>query len=203
MENLELNRYEESIVAFERENQNQGAPKGIIVFLGSEPIRLWANLNTDLPGMPIKNRGFGGASLREINYYFPRLTDPFQPELLVVYAGEQDIMMGATPEQVLGSFRGFLEEIKISNRASRVVYISIMATPKRMKYWPEFQKANALIKQLADENNRIAFVEINAETMGADGQPIKQLFQNDGLSLNQAGYARWASALSPIVERMY
>ena len=62
---------------------------------------------------------------------------------------------------------------------------------------------NTLIKQLADDNKRVAYVEINAEMMDKEGQPIKQLFQKDGLSLNQAGYTRWASALGPIIERMY
>ena len=203
VENLELDRSEEAILEFERENQNLGARKGIILFLGSGPVAKWTNLNADLPGMPIKNRGFKDASLREVIHYFRRLTDPFQPELLVLYSGESDIMMGATPEQVLSGYKGFLEAIRVSNRTSRLVYISIMASPKRMKYWPEFQKANALIKQMAEENNHVVFVDINAEMMDADGKPIAQLFEADGLTLNRAGYTRWASALAPIIERMY
>ncbi|MCB0629596.1 MAG: GDSL-type esterase/lipase family protein [Saprospiraceae bacterium] len=203
IDKLDKNRFEEEIVEFERENQYQGARKGIIVFVGDAAIKNWTTLERDFGGMPVKNRGFGTATIREINHYFRRLTDPFQPEVLVMHAGESDLLEGATPAQVKEAFEGFLQQIVISNRASRVVYISIMPSPAIWDRWPEIQQANALIKQVADANDRVEFVDIGPEMLDSNGQPIPQLYQQDGHSLSAAGYARWSGAIVPVVERMF
>ena len=203
IDKLDKNRFEEEIVEFERENQYQGARKGIIVFVGDAAIKNWTTLERDFGGMPVKNRGFGTASIREINHYFRRLTDPFQPEVLVMHAGESDLLEGGTPTQVKEAFDGFLQQIAISNRASRVVYISIMPSPANWDIWPDIQQANALIKQVADANDRVEFIDIGREMLDSNGQPIQQLYEADGHSLNQTGYARWSSAIVPIVEKMF
>jgi lysophospholipase L1-like esterase len=203
IDKLDKDRFEEEIVEFERENQYQGTRKGIIVFVGDGAIKNWKTLEEDFGGMPVKNRGFGTATIREVNHYFRRLTDPFQPEVLVMHAGESDLLKGATPEQVKEAFEGFLQQIAISNRASRVVYISIMPSPANLDIWPDIQQANALIKQVADANDRVEFIDISREMLDGEGKPIHQLFEQDGHSLNTAGYARWAGAVVPVVERMF
>lgn len=203
MNNLELNRYEEEIVEFERENQYKGAPTGAVVFLGGAEIKEWSTLKNDFAGMPVKNRAFGQATLREIIRYYRRLLDPFQAEVLVMNAGANDIVLKASPEEVLKSFNDFVQQIVISNRASRLVYISMIPTPAHLDLWPKMEKANELIKAIAGANPRIEFVDITQEYLDSNGQPIQQLFQEDGLSLNDAGYARLRTAVAPVVGRMF
>lgn len=203
IDNLDKNRFDEEIVEFEREDQYQGARKGIIVCVGDAAVRNWTTMQQDFKGMPVKNRGFGGATILEVNHYFRRLTDPFQPEVLVMHAGENDLKLGATPAQVKAAFDAFLEQIRISNRASRVVYISIIPTPDNSNIWAEIKQANALIQQVANANDRIEFIDMSRELLDGDGQPIPQLYQSDGESLNQTGYARWANAVVPVVEKMF
>ncbi|PHN01448.1 hypothetical protein CRP01_37315 [Flavilitoribacter nigricans DSM 23189 = NBRC 102662] len=203
MENLDPNRFEEEIVEFERENQYKGAPTGAIVFLGGAHIKNWSTLSTDFTGMPVKNRAFGDATLRENIHYFRRLLDPFQAEVLVMNAGASDIVLNASAEDVLKSFNDFVQQIVISNRASRLVYISIFPSPDQISYWPEMKRANELIKAVADQNPRIEFVDVTQEFIGSNGQPIEQMFDSDGSGLNQAGYARLHTAIAPVVERMF
>lgn len=200
---LKLNRYEAEILEFERENQYRGVQQGSVLFLGGAPIRKWTTLAKDFQGMPVKNRGFGNATLLEINYYYGRLTDPFQAELMVVYAGESDIVLGATPEEALAAFENFQKQIALSHRTTRIVYIGIMPSPSLWKYWPNFQKANELIKKRAAEFPSIDYVDISQEMLGADGKPIPQLFEADGYSLSPAGYARLANVVSPVLEKMF
>lgn len=201
--NLELDRYEAEIVEFERENQYQGAPAGAVVFLGGKHIRQWETLQADLQGMPAINRAFGEATLREILHYYRRLLDPFQAEVLVMNAGESDILLGADPEDVFQSFQDFLVQIGISQIASRVVYISVVPSPAHWSFWPELESVNQRIQEVADANSRVEFVDVTREFLGADGQPIEQLFKSDGYQLNQAGYARLSNAVVPVVSRMF
>lgn len=203
MNNLELDRFEEEIVEFERENQYKGAPTGAVVFLGGAEIRNWSSLSSDFAGMPVKNRGFGTATLREIIHYYRRLLDPFQAEVMVLNAGANDILLGAGPEEVLKSFNDFLEQIAISSRASRVVYISMIPTPANKKYLEAFRKADQLISALAYSNDRVEFVDVSGEFLNEQGEPIPQLFEADGKSLSQVGYSRLSTAVAPVVSRMF
>lgn len=201
--NLELDRYEEEIVNFDRESQYKGVPTGAVVFLGGVAVREWSNLSNDFAGMPVKNRGFGEATIREIIHYYRRLLDPFQAEVIVLNAGENDILLGATPEEVAKSFEDFLQQIVISNRASRVVYISMIPFPANMEYWAKMQKADKMIREVADNNNRVEFVDASVEFLDGNGQPIPQLFEENGHHLSPTGYTRLRAAVSPVVSEMF
>lgn len=203
IDNLELDRYEQEIVEFERENQLKGAPTGAVVFLGGAKIREWTTLNTDLAGMPIKNRAFGEATLREVIHYYRRLLDPFQAEVIVMNAGGNDIVLGATPEEVLKSFNDFTKQMAISNRASRLVYISPVPSPKYADYIPQFQRATELIKGASSANPGIQVIDVSREFLDGNGSPILQLYESDGLRLNATGYARLSSAVAPVLGRMF
>lgn len=203
IDNLELDRYEEEIVDFERENQLQGAPTGAVVFLGGAKVREWASLKSDLAGMPIKNRAFGEATLREIIHYYRRLLDPFQAEVLVMNAGANDIILGARPEDVLKSFNDFTKQMAISNRASRLIFISPIPTPALADYIPQFQRATELIKGVASANPGIEVVDVSREFLDGNGIPIPQLYESDGKRLNSTGYARLSAAVAPVLGRMF
>jgi len=203
IENLQLDRYEAEIVDFERENQYEGSPKGAIVFIGDTHIKNWKNIYSDFQGMPVKNRGFGNATLREVNHYFRRLTDPFQPEVLVLHAGASDIAMGASPQEAFEAFQGFLQQIAISRRASRTIFLSLVPTEAQWDLWPEFQQTNQMIRELAQDNPMLEFLDLTREMVDADGQPIHQLYEKDGQNINSTGYARWSGALLPVLEKMF
>ncbi|HEX7631381.1 MAG TPA: hypothetical protein VF388_04550, partial [Lacunisphaera sp.] len=62
-----------------------------VVFVGSSSIRFWTTLAEDFPGVPTINRGFGGSEMADSAFYADRIVIPYQPRLVVVYAGENDI----------------------------------------------------------------------------------------------------------------
>jgi lysophospholipase L1-like esterase len=49
----------------------------------------------------------------------------------------------------------------------------------------------------------LEFLDLTREMVDAEGQPIKQLYDKDGLNLNSIGYARWSGALLAVLERMF
>lgn len=198
----QLTRFESEIEAMEQRAE-QGVRPGGVVFLGSSSIRMWPSLQNDFPGLPVANLGFGGATLPEVNHYFQRIVPPYQPEMIVIYCGENDIAEGATPSEVFQSFRKFVELTGRSQRGTRIIYISMKPSPARWELWPKFQEANAMIQTLANQLNNVTYADITSYMLDGDGQPIEQLFLEDGLHMNQLGYTRWASALSPIIGQMF
>src|SRR5687768_18355833 len=93
--------FEKEIAAFEAADAKKPPPQGAVLFVGSSSIRLW-KLADSFPGMHSINRGFGGSQLADSVYYAERIVIKHKPRTVVVYAGDNDLAGGKTPEQVAG-----------------------------------------------------------------------------------------------------
>ena len=64
------------------------------------------------PRRTVLNRGFGGSTLADVVYYMDRILLPYRPRLVVLYAGDNDLAAGRTPERVLGDYRAFVARLR-------------------------------------------------------------------------------------------
>src|SRR5215470_9581276 len=76
------------------------------VFYGSSSIRLWTTLAEDFDPR-VLNLGFGGSTLEACLYFFARLVPPTHPRSLLLYAGDNDLGDGRSPDDVFATFRRF------------------------------------------------------------------------------------------------
>ena len=189
-------KWEAAIAAFEEQDREQLPAPGGIVFVGSSSIRLW-DLERDFPGLPAINRGFGGSQVADSTHFAGRIVIPYQPRIVVLYAGDNDIAQAVTPCQVYENFRAFAATIHESLPETRILYIAIKPSIRRWQLVHRVRAANALIRADCEENERLTFIDIDGPMLGADGQPRKELFVEDGLHLSPAGYAIWADVLRP------
>ena len=79
--------WEPAIRAFEEQDRRQPPAPGQVVFAGSSSIRFWDTLATDMAPVPVLNRGFGGARLRDVLYYAVRVITPYRPLVVGIYGG--------------------------------------------------------------------------------------------------------------------
>ena len=77
--------------------------KGGIVFVGSSTIRRWDTASY-FPDLKIINRGFGGSEMADAVRYVDRIILPYEPRLVVVYSGDNDISAGVSSESVVVQF---------------------------------------------------------------------------------------------------
>jgi hypothetical protein len=98
---------------------------GSVVFYGSSSIRLWETLAEDFPGLPVVNAGFGGSTLAACAHFFGRLIGPLQPRSLLLYAGDNDLGDGRSPQQVLASLRSLLGQFDTRFPGVRFGFLSI------------------------------------------------------------------------------
>ena len=73
-------------------------PKGEIVFVGSSTIHRW-DVASYFPDLKIINRGIDGTELADAVKYIDRLVLRYEPRLVVVYAGDNDIGGGSSPSR--------------------------------------------------------------------------------------------------------
>src|ERR1700677_4985783 len=75
-------------------------------FVVSSTIRFW-DLHKSFPELNAVNRGFGGSQLADSVYFAPRIVLKYEPRTVVLYAGDNDLAAGKTPDQVAADFRAF------------------------------------------------------------------------------------------------
>jgi lysophospholipase L1-like esterase len=171
-----------------------------VVFIGSSSIVKWDSLAQDFPGVKVINRGFGGSELADSVYYADRVVIPYQPRMVVLYAGDNDLNAGKTPETVLADFKAFAAKIHTALPKTRIVYIAIKPSPSRWKIKDKVTRANALIAAECAKDKRFAFADIYTPMLNAQGEPRPELFVKDMLHMNAAGYAVWKPVVAPLLK---
>ncbi len=133
-------RYEKEIAAFEAADRQSPPAKGGILFVGDSGIKKWVSLAADFPGQPVINRGFGGSKMADLLLYTDRIVIPYQPRLIIVREGGNDLTSGVTPEQLLAQFQTFVDKVHTALPDTRIAFFSLNPNPAR---WAKPQPVNA------------------------------------------------------------
>jgi lysophospholipase L1-like esterase len=187
-------RWEKEVAAIEKRLKDDPPKAGAVFFAGSSSVRLW-DLKKSFPGEPHVNVGFGGSVIADSAHFAPRLITPHRPKAVVLYAGDNDIAAGRTPEQVLADFKAFCAAVWEDVPGCRVLFVSIKPSVLRWKQFETQTKANALVRDFCKTDDRLRFVDIVPLMLGPDGMPRPELFVKDGLHLSPAGYEVWTAAV--------
>lgn len=188
-----------AIDAFAAQDQAHPPPQHGVLFIGSSSINFWHSLAEDFPGVPVINRGFGGSAIEDSTYYVDRIVTPYHPKLIVMYAGDNDVYEGHSAAQVADDFKGFVARVRKDLPAVPIVYVSIKPSVARWSLWPTMRQANDLIRDWAATQRGVRFVDIAPAMLDAQGKPRAELFRDDGLHMQHAGYALWIRALKPVL----
>src|SRR5882757_10402316 len=191
-------RFENEITAFEAYDHKNAPPRDCILFVGSSTIRLWQTADS-FPALPVINRGFGGSTIPDVNYFADRIVFKYKPRTIVFYAGDNDIAAGLSPNNVFADFEVFAKSVHERLPNTKLVYLAIKPSPLRWKLWPQSQTANARIKELMAKNGHDRYVDAATPILGDNGQPRKELFRDDGLHMNPKGYSLWNEILLPVI----
>jgi lysophospholipase L1-like esterase len=201
-QNPDPKRWEKTIAAFEAQDQKSPPPKSAILFTGSSSIALWSNLAQAFPDFPVINRGFGGSTTPDVNYYVDRIVLPYKPQIVVLYSGSNDLAAKRTPEQVLADFQTFATRVHASLPDAKILYVSIHTPPGRVTLREINQRANKLIADECAKGQKLMFVDIRDLMENKDGRPNLELYR-DSLHPNAKGYELWKTRLTPLFREQY
>lgn len=171
-----------------------------VLFIGSSSILKWTSLAQDFPDVPVINRGFGGSELSDSVFYADRIAIPYRPRLIVVYAGENDLARGKTPENVHADFRTFCAKIHAALPQTRILFVAIKPSPSREKIKRKVIATNALIAAECSQDKRLGYADVYTPMLDAKGGMRPELFVQDMLHMNQTGYALWTRVIGPLLK---
>ncbi len=181
-------RWKRDIAAFETADRANPPPKGAVLFVGASTITMWKSLATDFPEYKVINRGFGGSEIVDSTHFADRIIFPYQPKMIFLRSGSNEISAGKAPQQVLADFEAFIAKVREKLPNAQIVYISINPIPSRWSQNSQNQQANQLIRQSAEKLPNVKFLDIWDISITADGRPREDLFGPDRLHFNEQGY---------------
>ncbi|MCZ4245308.1 GDSL-type esterase/lipase family protein [Pedobacter punctiformis] len=172
------------------------APVNPVLFVGSSSIRKWDDLTQVFAKYNGLNRGIGGAVINDITFYLNDIVFPYNPKQIVLYVGENDLPDAkVTPDTVLNRTINLYKSIRAKLPNTPIVYISIKPSPSRDKFREKAIASNQLIQKFLAGEQNVVFVDIYKPMLTKTGQLRPELFLEDMLHMNPAGYAIWRKAI--------
>ncbi len=174
--------------------------QGAVVFLGDSITQGWGGgLAAAFPGMKVANRGINGDTSRGV---LLRLKDDvlaLNPSAIVLLIGTNDIEEGATPEIIAGNVALILAAVHAHDPRTPVILSQVMPSSATMKRPADQVKAlNAALLAAVKANRQVTVLDTWRLFADASGDALADEFP-DLLHLNEAGYAKWAAALRPLL----
>lgn len=194
-------KWEKEISAYEQMDRTNAPPKGGVLFIGSSTIRLWKTLAQDFPNHKVINRGFGGSEILDATHFAERIIFPYEPRMIFLRAGGNDIHFGKSAEHVFADYKDFVAKVHAKLPKAEIAFISISPSIAR---WTEADQNKALNKMIEDYTKGkpyLKYVETYDMVLGPDGKPRPELFVEDRLHFNAEGYKLQTERVRPFLPK--
>ena len=171
---------------------------GIIIFTGSSSVRLWRDSGLLSKGSPIINTAFGGSTAYGLNRYLEDLVLRYEPKQVFIYEGDNDIAAGRDTRTILEHLDTIFTRIWEQNPETEIVYIAAKPSPLRWEMRKEYEALNKAMERRAKKEDHLVFADVYSPMLER-GEVRKDIFVEDRLHMNRAGYAIWAEVIRPLV----
>lgn len=193
-------RWENEIQAIEKKLAARNSHHADVVFVGSSSIRRW-DLAKSFPELNAVNHGFGGSQLADSVHFFSRVVTAAKPRVVVLYAGDNDLSDGRSPDIIVSDFEEFLARVDDElPECQKVIFISIKPSIKRWKLKDAIRWTNDRIRKLCEQHPRAEYADVWTPSLNAAGEPRRELLSSDDLHLTDAGYDVWNRTLLPLLK---
>lgn len=180
--------FEGEVAELERRTAPARGRDGLVVFYGSSTFTLWHDLEAHFPAYNVVNHGFGGATLADCVACFERLVPPMRPRAVLLYAGDNDLDNGASPEAVLGLLDEFVARMRARLPGVPLGFVSIKISRARLRLMHTIAYANRLCEQRLAGEADARFLDLTRPMTGRGFEAWARCFGDDPLHMNRFGY---------------
>jgi hypothetical protein len=190
-------KWSKAIAEFDQRNAARPDPADAILFLGSSSIRRWSTMETDMAPYRTIGRGYGGAKFTDMAVFADRILSPHAYRAAVMFIGNGVVGKPEdhTPDQIESLARSIVAVSHRHQPGAPFFLIEITPCEKRFEAWPKIRAVNARLREIALSTPDTYFIATASHFLKPDGSPRPELFVEDKLHLNAAGYRVWSSLI--------
>lgn len=170
-----------------------------VVFFGSSSIRLWKGLEEMMAPLSVANRGYGGATVRDILVNYDKLMAQYRPKAFVIFC-DNDICgnsVDLSVSGVLDHYRLLFDRLDQDYPGVPVFFLSWKYSGLRAFMRDTQRLVNDVMADYASGSDQVTFVDVNSTLLLPNGDINPALFESDNLHINREGYLLWTSVLKP------
>jgi lysophospholipase L1-like esterase len=193
------NRFEANVQAYEAADRATPPPAHAILLAGDSQFYRWKTLAEDLPGYTIINRGIDSFQTSDLVYFTERIVLPYKPRLIVLHVGGNDVNNGKGPEQILSDFKAFVGKVRAVMPDVPIAFSGITPGPGRWNQAAVRKQTNQTIKDYVATQKGLHFIDLWDAMLTPDGQPREDLWVEDRIHPNQAGYQIRVRIMRPLL----
>lgn len=187
----------EDVIALQKKYDTLWAPgKDTYVFVGSSSIRFWESLPGLFPEKQIVNSGFGGSMANDLLAYLEELVLDYEPSKVFIYEGDNDIFEKKCPAKVVRQTRRIIRRIQENNGPTPIVLIGAKPSIVRWHLKKRYEKLNRKLSELSSNETLVSYMHVWDAMVDEEGIR-EELFLEDGLHMNEQGYAIWEHIIKP------
>lgn len=176
--------------------QDQGA----LVFLGDSITQAWGDVGSSFPGIKTANRGISGDTTRGVLIRLKEDVIALNPRGVVILIGTNDIDVKVEPEGIAANLRQIILALREHNPAMPVVLCEIFpSSATKSRPDEKIRKTNKLYQAAVADQPQVTVLDTWSLFANVHGD-AKEDEMPDLLHPDIVGYAKWASALRPILE---
>jgi len=178
------------------------ADQGAVVFFGDSITDGWGSLAKDFPNLKVANRGIGGDTTRGLRGRLQGDVLDLHPRAVSILIGTNDLDQGTEPNVVADNLHAIIAALHKADPNMPIIINKVMPRATKPGLFPEKIRAlNDFYTAAFKDDPKITFCDTWTIFDAGDGQCKKEEF-GDMLHPNEAGYAKWTAALTPIFEKL-
>jgi len=176
------------------------ADQKALVFLGDSITQGWGDqMGGAFPGVKVANRGISGDTTRGVLIRLQEDVLALKPSGVVILLGTNDLEEGASPETIAGNMKLIISELEQSDKEMPIVLCLVFpSSASKKRSSDKIQEINRLYAKAMHGDPRVLVLDTWSMFANDAGDAKIEEFP-DLLHPNQAGYAKWAAALRPIL----
>lgn len=178
-------------------------PENAVEFAGSSMFEGWTEVAAHMAPMPAFNRAIGGSKTADLLKYLDQLVIRYQPKVVVLYSGINDVSEGVSSETATDNIRKIVEGINAKLPETRVIYVAILNASNRAESVGLINDANSRIKKYAETNTRMTYLDVSSALVDDKGQTRKEFLTDDKTHYNPAAYEAMARIVKPVVQEAW
>lgn len=209
-----LNYYESEINAFE----GRSVEEGKILFYGSSQFARWSEKYSNVSledafDHKAINHGFGGSTVEEALYYYPRAVRPWKPRVLVFSSFLNDPYYGYSEYEIMFLLERLLEYARTDMPGIHIVVCDVHPMLKHMDekegHFVNYrERMNSLLKEYCDKHDDCTLVHYvdypgffeNDDDTGNYYKVKKDIFVEDRVHMNSEGYSIYYDLFSKVLK---
>jgi hypothetical protein len=192
-------RFAAKVAEYAAEDRAHPPPSGAILFAGDSQFYRWKTIHEDLPGYTLINRGIDSFQFEHLIQYADRLVLPYAPRLIVLHVGGNDVHSGKSPERVLADFKTLVAKIRAKYPRVPIVFSSLTPGPGRWDEAPQRVATNRVLRDYIATQQGLEFVDLWTAMLASDGKPREDLWVEDRVHPNHAGYLLRVALTKPFL----